>query len=134
MSEHTNTPGADAVKACADLVGRTGATGFECGYLHDDVPSTEAGWYATAVYRGAKLTAEDKASPAEACDALAARLLTGAQCQHCKGLVALADAGAFAYNSATLATGERWDAEDAARAPQCRWTRAGGRWERGCAK
>jgi hypothetical protein len=134
MTEHTGTPGADAVKACADLVSRTGAKSFECGYLHDDVPSAEAGWYATAVYKGAKLTEQDKASPAEACDALAARLLTGAQCQHCKGLVALSDAGAFAYSSATLATGERWDAEDAARSPQCRWTRTGGRWERGCAK
>jgi hypothetical protein len=129
-------PGAgdeDAVKACADLVGRTGAKSFECGYLHDDVPVAEAGWYATAVYRGAKLTAEDKASAAEACDALADRLLSGAQCQHCKGLVALSDGGAFAFRRATLATGQRWDAEDAAKAPQCRWTRTGARWERGCA-
>lgn len=133
----TGPPGVaaeDAVKACADLVGRTGARQFECGYVHENVPVADAGWYATAVYKGAKLTAEDKASPAEACDALAARLLTGGQCQHCKGLVALTDAGAFAYNSATLATGQRWDAEDAARAPQCRWTRTGARWERGCAE
>lgn len=124
----------DAVKACADLVARTGAKSFECGYVNDDVPVADAGWYATAVYKGAKLTEQDKASPAQACDALAARLLTGAQCQHCKGLVALADAGAFAYGSAVLATGQRWDVEDAARAPQCRWTRTGARWERGCAK
>jgi hypothetical protein len=127
------TDGADAVKACADLVGRTGAKSFECGYLHEDVPVAEAGWYATAVYRGAKIIAEDKASAAEACDALADRLLSGAQCQHCKGLVALSDDGAFAFRKAVLATGERWDAEDAARAPQCRWTRTGARWERGCA-
>jgi hypothetical protein len=124
--------GTDAVKACADLVGRTGAKQFECGYLHEDVPASEAGWYATAVYKGAKLTAEDKASPAEACDALAERLLTGGQCQHCKGLVSLADEGAFAYRKGVLATGQRWDAEDAAKAGLCRWTRTGGRWERGC--
>jgi hypothetical protein len=122
----------DAVKACADLVARTGARSFEVGYLHEGVPAAEAGWYATAVYRGAKLTAEDKTSPAEACDALADRLLSGAQCQHCKGLVALSDDGAFAFRKATLATGQRWDAEDAAKAPQCRWTRTGARWERGC--
>lgn len=122
----------DAVIACVDLVGRSGATEFECGYLHENVPVAEAGWYATAVYRGAKIIAADKASPAEACDALAERLLSGAQCQHCHGLVALSDAGAFAYRSAVLATGERWDAEVAARAPQCRWTRTAGRWERGC--
>jgi hypothetical protein len=122
----------DAVKACADLVGRTGAKSFECGYVRENVPADRAGWWATAVYKGAKLTAEDKASPAEACDALAERLLSGAQCQHCKGLVALTDEGAFAYRSAVLATGQRWDAEDAAKAPQCRWTRTGARWERGC--
>jgi hypothetical protein len=127
-------PGGDAVKACADLVGRTGAKEFECGYVHENVPVDQAGWYATAVYKGAKLTAEDKASPAEACDALAERLLTGGQCQHCKGLVSLADDGAFAYRKAVLATGERWDAADAAKAGLCRWTRTGGRWERGCAK
>jgi hypothetical protein len=128
----SDTPDDDAVKACADLVGRTGAKSFEFGYVHEGVPVAEAGWWATAIYKGAKRTAEDKASPAEACDALAGLLLTGAQCQHCKGLVALTDAGAFAYNRAVLATGERWDAEDAAKAPQCRWTRTGGRWERGC--
>jgi len=125
-------PGGAAVKACADLVGRTGAREFECGYVHENVPSDQAGWYATAVYKGAKITAEDKTSPAEACDELAGRLLTGAQCQHCHGLVSLTDDGAFAYNRAVLATGQRWDAEDAARAPQCRWTRTAGRWERGC--
>jgi hypothetical protein len=128
----SGTPDSDAVKACVDLAGRTGAKEFECGYVNEGVPVADAGWYATAVYKGAKLTAEDKASPAEACDALAERLLSGAQCQHCHGLVSLIDGGAFAYRSAVLATGQRWDAEDAARAPQCRWTRTGGRWERGC--
>lgn len=122
----------DAVKACADLVGRTGARSFDVGYLHEGAPVAEAGWYATAVYKGAKIIEQDKASPAEACDALAARLLSGAQCQHCKGLVALSAGGAFAFRKATLATGKRWDAEDAAKAPQCRWARTGARWERGC--
>jgi hypothetical protein len=129
----TGTGDADAVKACADLVGRTGARSFECGYLRDGVPVAQAGWYATAVFKGAKIIAEDKASPAEACDALAVKLLSGAQCQHCKGLVALGGDGAFAYRSAVLVTGQRWDAADAAKAPQCRWTRTGARWERGCA-
>jgi len=129
-------PGAgdeDAVKACADLVGRTGGRSFEFGFLNEDVPAEQAGWYATAVYKGAKIIEQDKASPAEACDALAVRLLSGAQCQHCKGLVALSAGGAFAFRKATLVTGQRWDAEDAAHAPQCRWTRTGARWERGCA-
>lgn len=124
--------GEEAVKACADLVGRTGAKSFECGYLREGVPVAEAGWYATAMFKGMKVITEDKASPAEACDALAVKLLSGAQCQHCKGLVSLTVGGAFAFRKATLVTGERWDAEDAAKAPQCRWTRTGARWERGC--
>lgn len=124
--------GGDAVTACADLVSRTGAKSFECGYIHEGVPVSEAGWYATAMYRGAKLTAGDKSSPAEACYALAVRLLAGAQCQHCKGLVALAAEGAFAFQSATLIDGRQWDAADAAKASQCHWRLVGDRWVRGC--
>lgn len=56
----------DALIAGVDLVGRTGATDFEVGYLHDDVPVAEAGWYAKAQYRGARLTAEDHPGPVEA--------------------------------------------------------------------
>ncbi len=40
----------DAVTACADLVGRTGATNFTIGYLHDDVPPDQAAWYAHAQF------------------------------------------------------------------------------------
>jgi hypothetical protein len=121
----------DAVGACADLVGRTGATSFECGYLHEGVPVAEAGWYATAVFKGAKITAEDKASPAEACDALAARLLSGGQCQHCRKLVTLNAAGAMARD-VTLIDGRKWTAAEQAKAGLCHWMRTGTRWERGC--
>jgi hypothetical protein len=129
-------PGAgdeDAVKACADLVGRTGATSFEVGFLHEGVPVAEAGWYATAVFKGAKITAEDKASGGEACDALAARLLSGGQCQHCKKLVTLNPAGAMAHD-VTLIDGRKWTAAEQAKAGLCYWRRDGGRWERGCAE
>jgi hypothetical protein len=122
---------ADAVKACADLVGRTGARSFECGYLEDDVP--EPGWYAVAVYKGTKIIAEDKASPAEACDKLAARLLAGAQCQHCKKLVTLDARGAMARD-VTLIDGREWTAEEQAKAGLCHWTRPGDKWVRGCAR
>ena len=121
----------DAVVACADLVGRTGARSFECGYLHEGVPVAEAGWYASAMFKGARIAVEDKASPAEACDALAARLLSGAQCQHCKKLVTLNPAGAVARD-VTLVDGRRWTAAEQAKAGLCRWRRDGGRWERGC--
>lgn len=130
----TDLPGLDEDEliACVDLIGRTGARGFEVGYLHDDVPIAEAGWYAHAQYRGARITAEDHPSPVAAAKALASRILTGAKCKGCGKLVALADDGAFAYFRSTLLDGTRWNAADAAAAGQCRWERVGKRWEMGC--
>ena len=98
----------DVVVACADLVGRAGASGFEIGYLHDDVPIEEAGWYAYAQYRGARIMVEDHRSPTGAALALAERLLRGAMCR-CHRLVTLSDSG-----------------------DGCRWRLAGRRWEPGC--
>jgi len=98
----------DIVIACADLVGRAGAAGFEIGYLHDDVPAEEAGWYAHAQYRGARITAEDHRSPTAAALALAERLLRGATCR-CRQLVTLRDG-----------------------VDGCRWRLIGQRWEPGC--
>ena len=122
----------DAVIAAVDLVGRTGATEIEFGYLHDDVPLEEAGWYAHAQYRGARITEENQRGPAEAVEALARRLLTGGKCVHCGGLVALSDAGAVAYPGAAMADGTVWTEEQIRAAGQCRWTRQGQRWARGC--
>jgi hypothetical protein len=121
----------DALRACADLVGRTGAKGFQIGYLHEGVPPEQAGWFAHAQYQGARIGVEDKTGPVEAAEALCRRLLTGAQCFHCKRLVALSDHGAIAYNS-HLADGTEWTVEQAAKAGQCRWRRVGPRWVRGC--
>lgn len=78
----------DVIVACADLVGRSGAKNFEIGYLHDDVPVEEAGWYAYAQYQGARITAENKPSPEAAAEALARKILEGGQCTHCKRTVA----------------------------------------------
>lgn len=69
------------VIACADLVGRAGAKHFEIGYLDDDVPADQARWWAKAQYRGARLQADEHASPSEAAHALAVRILTGAACK-----------------------------------------------------
>lgn len=122
----------DAFHAAVELVGRTGATGFQIGYLHDDVPPEKAAWYAHAQYKGARIIAEDHPGPIEAAEALARRLLTGAKCTACGGLITLSDSGAFAYSSATLADGTVWDVKTAAAAGQCRWTRVGAHWEKGC--
>jgi hypothetical protein len=132
QAPHRPAPDGDAVKACADLAGRTGAKSFECGYVHENVPPEQAGWYAVAMFKGTRIAAEDKTSPAEACDALAARLLSGAQCQHCRKLVTLNPAGAVAHD-VTLLSGVKWTAAEQAKAGLCHWTRNSARWERGCA-
>lgn len=125
----------DAVIAAVELVGRTGAREMEMGYIHDDVPSEEAGWYAHAQYRGARITAEDHRGPVEAAEALARQLLDGALCTHCRGLVALSDAGAMVYPGSARTDGTTWTAEavaEVAARPQCRYRRIGKRWVRGC--
>lgn len=99
----------DAVVACADLVGRSGGRQVEVGYLDDDVPVTEARWYAKATFRGTVLIADERKSPDEACDALARRILDGGACTHC-------------YSTVTLT-----DDDDG-----CRWRRTGAKWKRGC--
>lgn len=98
----------DAVVACADLVGRTGASGFEIGHLREDVPAEEAGWYAVASFKSARFVADEHRSPSAAAIGLAERLLRGAACR-CGNQVALSDS-----------------------ASGCRWRLMGKRWEPGC--
>lgn len=98
----------DILFACVDLVGRAGASDFQIGYLHDDVPVEEAGWYAYAQYKGARITVEGHRSPTGAALALAERLLRGATCR-CRQPVTLSDGQ-----------------------PGCRWRLVGQRWEPGC--
>jgi hypothetical protein len=119
----------DAVIAGADLVGRTGATHFQVGYLNDEPPHN---WYAQARYKGARISEDNHRGPVEAVEALARRLLTGAKCINCGKLITLSGSGAFAYESPVMADGSSWTAEEAAAAGQCRWTRMGKRWESAC--
>jgi hypothetical protein len=136
--EPLNPMAEDAVIAAADLVGRSGGRELEIGYLHDDVPIAEAGWYAKVTYRGDRIIVEDQPSPAAAAEALAQRILTGARCTHCHSLVALSDRGAVAYVSDVPGAGGRfvdgttWTAAQAHAAGQCQWRRIGRRWARGC--
>jgi hypothetical protein len=99
----------DALTAGLDLIRRSGATTIEFGYLDDDVPVEDARWWAKSMYRGATIMVEDERGPVQAVEALARRILTGAQCRRCGKPIQLSD-----------------DAEG------CRWTRAGGKWEPGC--
>lgn len=105
MNPHVND---DILAACIDLVERTGSTGFEIGYLHDDVPIEQAAWWAHAAYQGARIAVENQTSPTNAALALAQRLLNGATCR-CGKLVTLSDT-----------------------TPGCRWRLIGQRWEPGC--
>lgn len=96
-----------AVVACADLVGRCGAKSYEIGYVHD-VPSEEAGWWASAEFQGAKILVEDHRSPSAAATALARRLLLNAGCR--------------CGQTATTTPG----------ADGCLWTLVGKKWLPGC--
>lgn len=122
----------DALLAAVELVGRTGAKGFEIGFLHEDVRIEDASWYAHAQYQGARITEENHTDPIQAAEALARRLLEGGKCTRCGGLVALSSRGAKIYPSATLTDGTRWDEKTARSVRQCRWTRMGSHWVAGC--
>lgn len=121
----------DAAIAAVDLIGRTGATQFQVGYLHDDVPVEDAAWYAHAQYQGTRVIEENHRGPVEAAEALARRLMTGGRCR-CGALVALSDDGAVFYRGARMADGSSWSEADARAAGQCRWTREGARWYGAC--
>lgn len=121
----------DALHATADLVGRCGARELQIGYLHDNVPTEQADWYAHAQLRGARITAEHHRGPVEAADALARRILDGAKCTHCQCLITLSDSGQMAYDQ-TMADGTTWTKEQQAAAGLCRWRRNGPRWVRSC--
>jgi hypothetical protein len=128
-----SVPGADqdAMFAALDLVGRTGAARFQLGWLHDDVPAGEMGWYANAQYKGTRVSVEDQAGPVQAAVALAQRLLAGAQCTTCGGVITLSGMDAADRESPVMMVdGSTWG--DAATASTCQWTRQGRRWQPAC--
>jgi hypothetical protein len=121
----------NAVTACADLVGRSGAKQFQIGYLHDDVPSEKAGWYAIAYYVGGRIAAADQPSPTRAATELARKILTGAKCR-CGRLVALSEDGAIAFDDPVMTDGSSWTLEKAAAAGQCLWRLTDRTWTPSC--
>lgn len=113
----------DCVVACADLVGRSGARNFEIGYVHDDVPSEQAGWYAHAAYVGARLTVDNQPSPTAAALGLARRILNGGRCR-CGRLSVVSDpatANAAAFGVTQPTTPD-----------QCLWRLIGRTWTPSC--
>jgi len=100
----------DAIVAAASLAAGSGCKAFEIGYLDETAKVEDARWYATATYQGAKIMVEDRKSPDEAADALARRILSGADCNHCHKTVTLGRT----------------------HPSQCRWYRDADRWIVGC--
>lgn len=105
----------DAVIACANLVGRAGASHFsmawDCPHVpdeEDDHNCPDVTWSATARYKGARIMVDRHRSPSAAALALAEQLLSGAVCR-CRQPVTLGDDQ-----------------------PGCRWQLAGKAWTPGC--
>lgn len=127
-------PDDPALTAGVLLIGHTGARTLEIGFLHDDVPIDEASWWASADYQGTRVMVENHLGPVEAVEGLAKKLLVGARCQWCMGLVALDEHGAFAYAGGVMLDGSKMPdtAEGIGALGQCLWERHDARWEPGC--
>lgn len=117
---------AAALRAVADLGGRTGAREFQFSCQHPELAYEQRSWWAQASYHGARLMADGHVSARAACDALARRMLDGGECQGCGKL-------SFVANEAGYRVGDAQSAARAQREGICRWTRDGGaRWSRAC--
>lgn len=100
----------EATIATADLVRRSGATAFECGYLYDVPRVEDQGWYASA-YFGERQIRVDGRNPIDACMALALELLDNTLCRRCGRPITVfgTDGGGF-----------------------CVWSLRGAHWHSGC--
>jgi hypothetical protein len=100
--------------AASNAIGRSGAKDLEIGHLEDAVPVALARWYATARYQGARVTADEHASPIAAVEDLLRRILVGGGCVKCQHPITLPDQS------------------DAGSPDRCTWTRHHDMWVPGC--
>lgn len=100
----------DRLVAAVSLVGRTGASDFEIGYLRDDVPIHEAEWWAKANYQGTRVYVQNRAGPVQAAEALARKVANGGLCTGCAKIIKVGRGPAS----------------------KCVWTRVGDDYLRGC--
>lgn len=115
--------------AAVGVIGRAGADHLTVGYNNEDNPR----WYAYVDYGKHRLEETHHLGPAQALDALARRLLEGAECQSCKGIIALSPYGVRIPTDGMFADGRPlWTPEEAAKLPQCLWARIDDRWVGGC--
>lgn len=101
--------------AAVELVGRAAARQLELGWESDDGPRPGE-WYASAFYKGARVTVEKQEGPDAAVEALAFKLMDGGECVHCGRLLFVAGVG------------YRWGGDS----EPCTWYRRGEHWLRGC--
>lgn len=130
-------PEAEAVlNAAIDLFVRCGASEFNFGYLHEDVPPEDADWYAYVGFRGSRITVEHERGPVEALDALAARVLDGGMCTTCHRINTTSPDGVVVRDTVNVHDGSKMSQDQAAanvrRNGACHWVRDGERWYSGC--
>lgn len=101
------------LRAAVELVGRSAARSLEIGWTDDDGPRP-GDWYASAFYRGTRVTVEHMEGAAEAVEGLAFKLLEGGTCVHC--------GKSTTVPGFTYADGR----------PSCMFRREGEHWLRGC--
>lgn len=102
------------VVAAVDAVGRSGGRSIEIGYQDEDAPAALARWYATAAYRGARVSADEHSSPADAAEALAWRVLEDGACTRCKRTI-----GIVGHASGKVPNRCAWDRHTACWVPGC---------------
>jgi hypothetical protein len=102
---------ADALAACVDLIGRSGATEFGVGCMRPEMPFHKQGWWAHAMYDGSRRTVEEQKGPLQAAQALARAVVEGGTCRRCGNMITIA-----------LAVGK------------CQWRREGRKYVPGCGK
>lgn len=124
------------LNASIDLFIRCGASEFDFGYLHENVRSQDADWYAYVAFRGTRITIEHQRGPIEALDALAARLLDGGMCTTCTRICTTRPDGVVVRATVDIHNGSKVSQEEAAanvrRNGACHWVRDGERWYSGC--
>lgn len=76
----------DMVAHTVEAIGRTGAVSLEIGWLDDTPPHR---WYATAQYRGAKVSCDNQPDIVAAVLGLYAMLAAGGECTGCGHIIAL---------------------------------------------
>lgn len=92
----------DVIAHTADAIGRTGAKALEIGFLDDEPPHR---WYATAMFRGVKVSCDNQPDPAGAVLGVYAMLAAGGTCAACGRMVAVEHGAAGLTDGARMVGG-----------------------------